>query len=262
MTDRGSTVPIGGAGAEPGRVPALSIRNVGHRFGSRQALDDVSLDLPAGRFAALLGPNGAGKTTLFSVVTRLYDCRVGSVRIFGFDLRRESSRALAELGVVFQARTLVGALTPPHNPAYHAALHGLGGRAVRARVEALLDRIGLAERIDDKVATLSGGQARRVEIVRALLHAPRLLLLDEATVGLDLDARSSILETVRGLVRDEALSVLWATHIFEEVEAEDDVYILNEGRIVGEGPASVLAARSGTGLATAFRRLTERGRAA
>lgn len=155
---------------------ALEIRALGHRFGDRVALADVSLDVMPGQFVALLGPNGAGKTTLFSVVTRLYDNRDGSIRVFGADLRRHASQALADLGVVFQARTLDQDLTLRQNLAYHAALHGLERRAARLRIASLLDRVGLADRADHKVSTLSGGQARRVEIVRALVHAPRLLL--------------------------------------------------------------------------------------
>ena len=210
----------------------------------------------------MLGPNGAGKTTLFSVVTRLYDNRSGSVSIFGHDLRRASRLALAELGVVFQARTLDPDLTVRQNLAYHAALHGLSGRGVRARIETLLARAGLADRIGEKVRVLSGGQARRVEIARALVHSPRLLLLDEPTVGLDLAARSAIVDIVRGLVRTDQTSVLWATHIFEEIAPEDFVYVLHEGRVVAAAPAAKLADAGGSTLAAAFRQLTGSGEGA
>ncbi|PRH85714.1 ABC transporter ATP-binding protein [Labrys okinawensis] len=238
--------------------PALSVSAVGHRFGKREALADVSLEVQAGRFVALLGPNGAGKTTLFSIVTRLYQNRSGRVEVYGHDLNLTPSRALAELGVVFQARTLDADLTVRQNLAYHAALHGLGGRAVREHILALLKRVGLGERADEKVRTLSGGQARRVEIARALVHRPRLLLLDEPTVGLDLAARADIVATVRRLVAEEGIAVLWATHIFEEIANDDDVYVLHRGRIVAEGKAAMLAARSGASLAETFRRLTDR----
>jgi len=246
--------------APPEHLPALAISGLGHRFGPREALTGISLEVPAGRFVALLGPNGAGKTTLFSVVTRLYNNRSGSISVFGHDLRQAPSRALAELGVVFQSRTLDPDLTVRQNLAYHAALHGLAGRAVRARIEQLLVRAGLGEKIDDKVRILSGGQARRVEIARALVHAPRLLLLDEPTVGLDLAARAGIVEAVRPLVRDDGISVLWATHIFEEIAPEDAVYVLHEGNIVAEGTAASLAEQGGSTLATAFRKLTDQAR--
>jgi ABC-2 type transport system ATP-binding protein len=238
-------------------VPALSIRGVSHSFGRRLVLNQVSLEVPAGRFVALLGPNGAGKTTLFSIATRLYANRTGSVFVYGHDLQRASEQALAEVGVVFQARTLDPDLTVRQNLAYHAALHGLSGRAVRQRIETLLARAGLAERIDDKVRVLSGGQARRAEIARSLVHAPRLLLLDEPTVGLDLASRSSIVEAVRRLVQDSGTSVLWATHILEEIAPGDFVYVLNEGRIVAEAPAEELAGAAGATLDQAFRRLTD-----
>jgi ABC-2 type transport system ATP-binding protein len=248
---------IGHGAMTTGAAPALEAKHVGHRFGSRQALANVSLTVPQGRFVALLGPNGAGKTTFFSIVTRLYASRSGSVRIFGHDLRRASSLALAELGVVFQGRTLDQDLSLRRNLAYHAALHGLAGQEVRARIAALLAQAGLAERIDEKVRTLSGGQARRVEIARALVHRPRLLLLDEPTVGLDRASRAEIVATVRRLVADEGLSVLWATHLFDEIEPEDEVYVLHRGRVVASGNVGVIAAAGGSrSLEEAYRMLT------
>jgi ABC-2 type transport system ATP-binding protein len=241
---------------------ALSIRGVSHRFGRREVLADVSLEVPEARFVGLLGPNGAGKTTLFSIATRLYSHRAGTVAIFGHDLVRAPSQALRHLGVVFQARTLDPDLTVRQNLAYHAALHGLSGKAVRRRIEELLSQARLLDRVDDKVRTLSGGQARRAEIARSLLHRPRLLLLDEPTVGLDLASRAAIVEVVRALVREEGLAVLWATHILDEIAPDDFVYVLNEGRIVAEAPAAALAATPGETLASAFRQLTEAGGAA
>lgn len=237
-------------------APALEIDRVGHAFGTgraaRRALDGVSLAVPAGRFVALLGPNGAGKTTLFSLATRLYTTREGHVRIFGHDLSRHPGLALAELGVVFQSRTLDLDLSVRQNLAYHAALHGLAGRSMRARVAHLLALVGLGERADDKVRTLSGGQARRVEIARALIHRPRLLLLDEATVGLDLASRAAIVGIVRDLVAQEGLAVLWATHIFDEVRPQDEIYVLDRGRIIAHGTAGEVAGAhpSATGAGT------------
>jgi ABC-2 type transport system ATP-binding protein len=239
-------------------APALEAREVSHRFGVREALADVSVTVPQGRFVALLGPNGAGKTTFFSIVTRLYTSRSGSVRIFGHDLERAASLALAELGVVFQSRTLDLDLSLGQNLSYHAALHGLGGPEVRARIAGLIGRADLADRIDEKVRSLSGGQARRVEIARALVHRPRLLLLDEPTVGLDRASRAGILATVRRLVGEEGLSVLWATHLFDEVEPEDEVYVLHRGRVVAHGNALAVTAATGEArsLEEAFRTLT------
>ena len=171
-----------------GESAALDVAGVSHRFGARAALSDVSIRVERGRFMALLGPNGAGKTTLFSVITRLYANQDGRVSIFGHGLDREPSRALARLGVVFQARTLDTDLTVEQNLLYHASLHGIARRAAKARIAALLARVGLSDRRDDKVRTLSGGQSRRIEIARSLVHEPKLLLLDEPHRG----ARSRI----------------------------------------------------------------------
>ena len=264
MGDGGVTPPPGSTRAAQGEagplVPALAISGVGHSFGRRVALADVSLLVPQGRFVALLGPNGAGKTTLFALATRLYTMRRGALSIFGHDLSRNASAALAELGVVFQSRTLDLDLSVRQNLAYHAALHGLSGRAVRTRIARLMEMVGLADRLDEKVRTLSGGQARRVEIARALLHAPRLLLLDEPTVGLDLASRAAIVEIVRRLVREEGLAVLWATHIFDEVEDDDEVYVLNRGRIIAHGRAADIAGGAAKPtLEAAFRAMTKDG---
>jgi ABC-2 type transport system ATP-binding protein len=236
--------------------PALDIADVSHRFGSRQALSHVTARVERGNFTALLGPNGAGKTTLFAIITRLYNNKEGQVRILGRDLQREPSAALAEMGVVFQKPTLDGDLTVRQNLAYHASLHGMSGKPARDRIQLLLERVGLADRAKDKVRTLSGGQSRRIEIARSLVHGPRLLLLDEATVGLDLASRSDIVRIVRDLVREDGLSVLWATHIFDEVEASDSVYVLHAGKIITQGRAEEISERSGTSLAEAFRALT------
>ena len=239
--------------------PALAVEGVSHRFGARTALDAVSFEVPRAAFVALLGPNGAGKTTLFSVVTRLYASQAGKVALLGHDLNREPSQALARLGVVFQARTLDTDLTVRQNLLYHAALHGIPRKAALSRIEVLLSRIGLVERRDDKIRTLSGGQSRRIEIARALIHSPDLLLLDEPTVGLDLESRADIVAIVRALVCEEGLSVLWATHIFDEIEADDRVVVLHRGRIIARGLAGSLSEPAGS-LETAVRRMTaERG---
>ncbi|CAA2106257.1 ABC transporter ATP-binding protein NatA [Methylobacterium bullatum] len=237
-----------------GESAALDVAGVSHRFGARAALSDVSIRVERGRFMALLGPNGAGKTTLFSVITRLYANQDGRVSIFGHGLDREPSRALARLGVVFQARTLDTDLTVEQNLLYHASLHGIARRAAKARIAALLARVGLSDRRDDKVRTLSGGQSRRIEIARSLVHGPKLLLLDEPTVGLDLESRADIVAIVRALVREEGLSVLWATHIFEEIDGADDAVVLHKGRIVARGTAASIAQGDET-LEAAFRRL-------
>lgn len=247
----------------PGRIsppaspPALSVAGLSHSYGARAALTNVSLSLEPSKFAVLLGLNGAGKSTLFSLITRLFNAQTGEIRIFGHSLRRESGAALAMLGVVFQARTLDLDLSVMQNLLYHAALHGIGGKAATKRASNLLEQISLGDRSKEKVRNLSGGQMRRVEIVRALLHKPRLLLLDEATVGLDVEARAGILRHVRGLTEDEGVTALWATHLIDEVDDGDQVIILHKGEVVSQGSGSSLAASIGTcTISEAFVRLT------
>ena len=227
------------------QVPALELRHVSHSYGARQALDDVSFSVAPGGFCVLLGLNGAGKSTMFSLVTRLFALHKGEIRLLGRDLGKESGAALAELGVVFQSRTLDLDLSVAQNYFYHAALHGIGRAESKKRTAELLEAVGLADRAKDKVRNLSGGQMRRVEIARALLHRPRLLVLDEPTVGLDIGARADILKMVRELVARAGLSVLWATHLTDEIEPEDSVVVLHKGKLRAEGKAADLLARTG-----------------
>ena len=236
---------------------ALVVEGVSHAYGARMALDKVSFAVEPATFAVLLGLNGAGKSTLFSIVTHLYASRAGSVRIFGHDVARESGAALAELGVVFQSRTLDFDLTVEQNMLYQGALHGIGRRDALARSRELIARVGLADRRHDRVRHLSGGQMRRVEIARALLHAPRLVLLDEPTAGLDIKARADILALVRGLVVEDRVGVLWTTHLVDEVRPEDSVVVLHKGRVLASDTArAVMEAAGAVSIGAAFTRLT------
>jgi ABC-2 type transport system ATP-binding protein len=248
-----------------GAPAALEIANVSHSYGERKALDGVSFVIPAGTFTVLLGLNGAGKSTLFALVTRLYDAREGAIEVFGYNISRAPGEALRRLGVVFQSRTLDLDLSVMQNLTYHAALHGISGHDGHRRASELLEWFDLSGRRKDKVRSLSGGQMRRLEIARALLHRPRLLLLDEATVGLDIRSRADIIGHVRRLVAEEGIGVLWATHLFEEVTLQDFAVVLHEGRVLAEGPAGeVVAANGGEDIRMAFANLTgaDRPRAA
>ncbi len=240
-----------------GEPLALRVSHVGHSYGARRALDDVSFCVVRGSFTVLLGLNGAGKSTLFSLITRLYAAREGTIEIFGHDVSRDSGEALRRLGVVFQARTLDLDLSLMQNLVYHAALHGIGGAEAKRRGKAALIRAGLNDRADEKARNLSGGQMRRVEIARALMHGPRLLLLDEPTVGLDIKARADILAHVRVLVAEEGLAVLWTTHLIDEAAPNDDVVILHQGKVLAaDKAAAIVAASEAESIGAAFERLT------
>jgi len=251
------TSPDVPARSDAAATPALSINGISHSYGARRALIDVEFAVPPASFTALLGLNGAGKSTLFSLVTRLFGIQAGCIGIFGHDIGREPSEALRLLGVVFQPRTLDLDLSAMQNLLYHAALHGIRRREARQRADQVLTQIGLADRAGSKVRDLSGGQMRRLEIARALLHRPRLLLLDEATVGLDVKARADILSHVRQLVADEGIGVLWATHLFDEIMPGDNLVILHQGRVLARGEvAQVLGEAGAPDVNSAFMRLT------
>ena len=238
-------------------TPALAIEGVSHAYGARRALDEVTFAVQPARFAVLLGLNGAGKSTLFALITRLYATRRGRIRIFDHDVARASGEALRILGVVFQSRTLDLDLSVMQSLLYHAALHGIGKRDARARAEEVLTRIALSDRARDKVRNLSGGQMRRVEIARALLHRPRLLVLDEPTVGLDIKSRADILSHVRQLIAEEGVGVLWATHLIDEVADDDQIVVLHQGRVLADGVAAQVVADCGAeNVREAFTRLT------
>ncbi|RWO20149.1 MAG: ATP-binding cassette domain-containing protein [Mesorhizobium sp.] len=239
------------------QVAALDVAGVSHSYGPKPALSDVSFSIAPATFTVLLGLNGAGKTTLFSLISHLYDTRRGSIRIFGHDVSRASGEALRRVGIVFQARTLDLDLSVHQNLSYHAALHGIGGREARQRIAALLDIVDMPGRQHDKARSLSGGQMRRIEIARALLHRPSLLLLDEATVGLDIQSRAGILATIRKLVETEGIGVLWATHLIDEVDDGDHVVVLRQGELVAKGKVADVVRTSGaTSIRDAFSRLS------
>jgi ABC-2 type transport system ATP-binding protein len=210
---------------------------------------------------SLLGLNGAGKSTLFSLITRLFDNTSGQIKVMGHDVRRAPKLALQHLGVVFQSRTLDPDLSVMQNMTYHAALHGLPARDARELAMSELDRVSLTDRASEKVRSLSGGQMRRVEIARALLHQPKLLLLDEPTVGLDVGARRDIISHVRQLVDADGLSVLWATHLMEEVSGNDNAVILHQGKVLASGlTGDIIREHQAPDIKTAFSALTGLGR--
>jgi ABC-2 type transport system ATP-binding protein len=236
-------------------MTALVLSAIGFAYGPRQALQDIGFSLAPGTFNALLGPNGAGKSTLIALLTRLYDLQQGEIHVLGCNLRRQPRQALRQLGVVFQQSTLDLDLSVEQNLRYHAALHGMATPLTRQRIDAELVRQQLTERRHDKVRDLNGGHRRRVEIARALLHQPRLLLLDEASAGLDPGSRLALNQHVRQLCCDEGLAVLWTTHLLDEVQASDQLLILNRGHLVAQGLTSQIGPDDAN-LAATFSRLT------
>ncbi|MCP2072351.1 UNVERIFIED_ORG: ABC-2 type transport system ATP-binding protein [Pseudomonas lini] len=238
---------------------ALQVSDLSFAYGAREALKQVSFGLPVGGFAALLGPNGAGKSTLIALLTRLYDVQCGDILVGGHSLQKSPRAALRQLGVVFQQSTLDLDLSVEQNLRYHVALHGLSRHQGSIRIDAELARQHLTERRHERVRDLNGGHRRRVEIARALLHEPRLLLLDEPSVGLDPASRLALGLHVRQLCQEHGISVLWTTHLLDEVRPSDNLLIVHQGRLVASGRADAVSLEHGGSLGSAFTHLTASG---
>jgi ABC-2 type transport system ATP-binding protein len=238
-------------------APALLLEDVVKSYGAVRALDGISLRASGGEFVALLGPNGAGKTTLFQLLSGLFVPDGGRIAVMGHDMRRDPVPALAQLGIVFQQPTLDLELTVMGNLLFHAGLHGIPRAVAKARIEKELARLGLAGEAHRKVAQLSGGNRRRVELARALLHAPRLLLMDEPTVGLDPASRGDLLKLILALRAERSVAVLWATHLCDEVADADRVVVLHRGKVLADTTPAGLIASAGTAtIEQAFLKLT------
>ncbi len=238
-------------------LPALVCRDITKRFGPVEALAGVSLQVAQGEMVALLGPNGAGKSTLFQILTGLFVADGGEVEVLGADMRRNPVAALAGLGVVFQQMALDLNLSVRANLRFHADLHGLPRRQSDARIDAMLAHFGLADQAGAAARSLSGGNRRKVELLRALLHEPRLLLMDEATVGLDPASRSQLLDEVVGLTASRGMGVLWATHLVAEAERAHRIVVMDKGRVLFDGAAADLCRQQGLpSLEAAFLQLT------
>lgn len=239
------------------QTKVLDVVSVSKSYGPRKALDDVTLHVGIGEFVALLGPNGAGKTTLFQLLSGLFVADRGDIRIRGHDIRHDPIKALAGMGVVFQQATLDLDLTVRANLLFHCRLHGLKAQRARERIEEELKRLDLHDRAGEPVRALSGGNRRKIELARALLHDPHVLLMDEATVGLDPASRTSLVKYVHELCASRGMGVLWATHLVDEAEQADRVLVLHQGRLLAAGPPSELVARTGAkNLSEAFLSMT------
>ena len=234
----------------------LSAVQVCKSYGRLRALKAIDIDVRAGEFLVLLGLNGAGKSTLLQLLTGLFTPDAGQITVMGEDLSRTPTAALRQIGVVFQQPTLDLELSVRANLLFHADLHGLPRRESRPRIAKALERFGLAGRARDQARTLSGGNRRRVELARALLHRPKLLLMDEATVGLDPASRRDILHHILSLCREEQLGVLWTTHLIDEAEQADRIVILHAGEILFSGTPEHFRGAAGGSVESGFLALT------
>ena len=247
--------------AEPdAQVPALLLDNVVKTYGPIRAVDGVSFKADADEFIALLGPNGAGKSTLFQLLSGLFTADSGRIVVMGHDMSRDPVPALAGLGIVFQQPTLDLELSVTANLLFHAGLHGMPRSTALRRIAEELAQVGLTERAHDKTAQLSGGNRRRVELARALLHDPRLLLMDEPTVGLDPASRSDLLKQLLILRRERQVAILWATHLCDEVPDADRVIVLHRGKVLTDTtPTRLVAASGAASIEDAFLAMTGAG---
>ena len=212
----------------------LEVNHVDFSYGNKKVLENISFSIEEGTFCVLLGLNGAGKSTIFSLITRLQNLVVGEISINNFPIK-DYSNALKDIGIVFQEPTLDLDLTVRQNLFYYGSLKGLDFKETIVSIEDEIKKLELESHLDTQVRKLNGGHRRRVEILRALINKPKLLLLDEPTVGLDLKSRFDILEYVRNLVHTKNISVLWITHLFDEIEENDSVAVIKTGKIVESG---------------------------
>ena len=224
---------------------AVEANSIGYSYGERRALDDVSFSIAAGEIFGLLGPNGGGKTTLFKLISTLVPLQSGDAHILGFDLRSGGADLRRRIGVVFQHPSVDGKLTVAENLTHHGHLYGISGSRLRERSAAMLDQLGLTARANDLAETLSGGLKRRVELAKALLHQPELLVLDEPSTGLDPAARREFLNYLAHLRDAQGVTIVLTTHYMEEAERCDRIGVLHQGRLVATAPPAELKSRVG-----------------
>lgn len=220
--------------------PIVQVSQVTHRYGSRVALDRLSLDVGAGSLVSVLGPNGSGKTTLFKILTTLIVPTDGTARIAGHDVRTHADQVRRQIGVVFQRSSLDDRLTVFENLIHQGHLYGLSGRDLRERAGDALERFALADRKREIAGLLSGGLQQRVELAKALLHRPRVLLMDEPGTGLDPAARLSVMRYLEELRTQFGMTIMLTTHLLDEAERCDRVVILDQGKVVASDTPEAL----------------------
>jgi ABC-2 type transport system ATP-binding protein len=241
---------------------AIHVEDLAHAYGERRALDGVTFAIQRGEIFGVLGPNGGGKTTLFRVLSTLLPIQGGRVTVLEFDVATHSADVRRRIGVTFQAPSLDRRLTVRENLVHQGHLYGLSGRTLSSRIEDRLVRLGLSDRRDAPVNSLSGGLQRRAEIAKGMLHDPELLLLDEPSTGLDPGARHDLWRYLQQLRDDSGVTVVVTTHLMEEAEKCDRLALLDHGRLVALGTPAELRAEIGgdclTILAEEPVRLSER----
>lgn len=223
---------------------AIEVQNISFAYDKdRKALDHVSLNVEAGSTVGLLGPNGGGKTTLFKIITSQIRTYEGDVIINGLSLRQNLSKALHQLGVVFQSPSLDKKLTIEENLIYHGYLYGYSPAQIQQRMDHLLDVLSIRDRKKDLVGELSGGLARRAEIVKSLLHAPKILILDEPSTGLDIAVRIDLWNLLKKIQSDQKMTILLTTHFIEEADRCDHIVLLNQGKVLSSGTPTELKSK-------------------
>lgn len=223
----------------------IQVEDLRHSYGKRAALKGVSFSVDTGEIFALLGPNGSGKTTLFRILSTLMLPSGGRALVAGFDAARQPDQVRRRIGVVFQAQSVDIKLTAAENLWHQGHLYGLRGAELKERIAAILGRVALADRANERVETFSGGMQRRVELAKGLMHYPSVLLLDEPTTGLDPGARRDLWQYLQQLRTQEQVSVIVTTHLMEEAERCDRLAILNSGQVVALGTPSELRSQIG-----------------
>jgi ABC-2 type transport system ATP-binding protein len=226
-------------------MTVIWIDQLSHAYGERPALDDVMLEIGRREVFGVLGPNGGGKTTLFRVLATLLPLQSGRVTVLGFDVAKNSADVRRRIGVTFQAPSLDRRLTVRENLVHQGHLYGLRGRTLAARIEDRLARLGLRDRQNALVNSLSGGLQRRVEIAKGMLHDPELLLLDEPSTGLDPGARHDLWRYLLQLRDESGVTVVVTTHLMEEAEKCDRLGLLDHGKLIALGTPAELRAEIG-----------------
>jgi ABC-2 type transport system ATP-binding protein len=226
-------------------VSLLEVKNLSYQYGSRKALQDLTFSVEKGEIFGFLGPNGGGKTTTFKILSTLFSTQPDQVKVFGLDLAKEKMAIRRRMGIVFQLPALDKKLKVRENLVHQGHLYGLSGKELQNRIDRDLERLSLQERAKDKVESLSGGLQRRVELAKALLNNPDLMILDEPSTGLDPAARKEFWEHLEKLRQTQGMTVLVTTHYLEEADRCDRLLILNKGEKVALGKPEELKAEIG-----------------